>query len=272
MKFETLANFINAAFPERLSTAWDNDGIEVCTDHNLEIGRILLTLDITFDTLDYALKHGYNCILSHHPMIFSPLKKLDLTTPASRKAIFLARHEMCAVSMHTRLDSVSGGVNDCLLDVMGVKSRAEIFGAKDEENIGRIFEYSADSAKDFAVQIKKSLEEFYANNFDADVPVSVKYKEGDKPVKKVAAVSGSGIDFAEDAIKLGVDTFLTGESSYHKMIDAYEFNPVGERINIIAAGHFETEALVLPYLKQIIAAEFPQSSIDIYAVPFESII
>lgn len=280
MKFESLIKFIDVAVPKSLSAPWDTDGIEVCTDYNLEIGRILLTLDITFDVLEYALKHSYNCIISHHAMIYSPLKKLDLTNAASRKAVFLAKHEICALSMHTKLDSVSGGVNDCLLDVIGMpSSKSEIFGTKDEENIGRVFSYladSANSAKDFAEHVKKSLEAFYKNSFDnkfdGEIPVSVKYKQGDKPVQKVAAVSGGGIDFAEDAMKMGIDTFFTGESSYSKMIAAYEFNPMGSRINIITAGHFETEAVVLPYLKKIIADEFPKAIIDIYAAPFGTIL
>lgn len=273
MKFEALVNYLDKAFPKNLSAAWDNDGVEVCTDLNLEIGRILLTLDITFETLDYAATHGYNCIIAHHPMIFSPLRKLDMSTAASRKAVFLAGHNICAVSLHTRLDSASGGVNDCLLRAIGVspddKTQTEIFGTDDCEYAGRIFSYSADSAKDFAVHVKKSLEDFYKNNFASVIPVSVRYTEGDKPVRTVAAVSGSGIDFAEKAISLGADTFLTGESSYHKTIDAHEYNSKGGRINIVSAGHFETEALVLPHLKKIIASEFSGAAIDIHAMPPE---
>jgi dinuclear metal center YbgI/SA1388 family protein len=269
MKFNDLVNFLDNAFPKRLSAESDNDGVEVCTDRNLEIGRILLTLDITFDIIEYAATHGYNCVIAHHPMIFSPLKKLDFISSASRKAALLARRDICAVSLHTRLDAVSGGVNDCLLDIIGVNPKeAEIFGAEGIENAGRIFSYSPGiSAKDFAAHIKKSLENFYKSSFAADIPVAVKYIEGDKPVQKVGSVSGSGMDFAVDAVKLGVDTYLTGEGSYHKAMDAYEFNVKGERVNIIMAGHFETETLVLPYLKNIIAGGFPQSYIDIYATP-----
>jgi len=277
MKFENLINFIDAALPTRLSVSGDSDGIEICTDRNLEIGRILLTLDITFDTINYAVTHGYNCIISHHAMIYTPMKKLDLTTSASRKAVFLAKHEICAISAHTRLDSISGGVNDSLLEAIGVSpAEAEPFGNKDAENIGRIFNYSANTAKDFAEHIKKSLEYFYKNNyenkFDGEIPVSVKYKQGDKPVQKVATVCGGGMGFVEDALKLGIDTFFTGETSYSSMMSAYEFNPVGSRVNIVAAGHFETEAVVLPYLKKIILGEFPNMPIDIYAVPFEHIL
>jgi putative NIF3 family GTP cyclohydrolase 1 type 2 len=203
-----------------------------------------------------------------------------LTTAASRKAVFLAKHDICAISIHTKLDSISGGVNDSLLDAIGVsKDETEPFGNKDAETIGRIFTYSnnsANTAKGFAEHVKKSLEGFYKNKFenkfDGKIPVSVKYKEGDKPVHKIAAVCGGGMGFAEDALKLGIDTFFTGETSYGSMISTYEFNPVGDRVNIIAAGHFETEAVVLPYLNKTIAGEFPNVPIDIYAVPFESVL
>ena len=277
MKFKDLADFIDTAFPKCLSAAGDIDGIQICTNPNLEIGRILLTLDIGFDVIDYAVRHGYNCIISHHAMIYFPLKRLDFTTAASRKAILLVKNDICAVSIHTRLDSISGGVNDCLLDIIGVpRHKSEPFGNKDADSIGRIFDYSAETAKDFAVHIKNSLEEFYKNKFDNkfgdNIPVNVKYKQGDKPVRKVAAVCGSGMSFVDDALKLGVDTFFTGETKYTDMMGAYEFNTAGERINIIAAGHFETEAVVLPYLKKIISGEFPNIQIDIYASPFENIL
>ena len=277
MKFKNLASFIDTAFPKYLSAVGDIDGVEICTDPNLEIGRILLTLDITFDTIEYASAHGYNCIISHHAMIYSPLKKLDFKTAASRKAVFLAKHDICAVSVHTRLDSICGGVNDSLLDVIGISAEeSKPFGNIEAENIGRIFEYSVDSAKDFAEHIKKSLEDFYKNEFEnkykGEIPVSVKYKQGDKPIRKVAAVCGGGMSFVEDAIKLGVDTFFTGETKYTDMMGAYEYNQKGERINIIAAGHFETEAVVLPYLKKIISGEFPNITIDIYAAPFGNVL
>ena len=91
MKFGDLINYLDEEFPKSLSLAGDNDGVDVCVDYGLEIGRILTVVDITFDVIDYAVIHGYNCILSHHAMIFQPLKKLDLSGATSKKAVKLIK-------------------------------------------------------------------------------------------------------------------------------------------------------------------------------------
>ena len=92
MKFGELIEYLDEAFPKSLSMPGDNDGVEVCVDYNLEIGSILTVLDITFDAVDYAVANGYNCILSHHALFYKPVKKIDLSTPSTKKAVGLIKH------------------------------------------------------------------------------------------------------------------------------------------------------------------------------------
>jgi len=242
MKFKDLINYLDEQFPKSLSVSWDNDGVEVCVDYNLEIGRTLIALDVTFEAIDYAITHGYNCILSHHPMIYDPIKKLDLSNSTSKKAVMLARHNICAASFHTRLDAVSGGVNECFINALGIAGSVELL-YEDNIPIGRLVTLGEEvSLPDFAGGIKNNR------------------AYGNKKVKKIGVVAGSGMDFAETAAKMGADTFLTGEGKYHSILDAYE----SYNINIITAGHFETEVVVLPFIKEKILEQFPDAKVDCF--------
>ena len=266
MKFRDLINHLDEAFPKSLSNSWDNDGVDVCVDYNLEIGRILVVLDVTFEAIDYAVTHGYNCIIAHHPITYKPLKKLDLSTPAAKKAVMLARHNICAASFHTRLDSVDGGVNDSLIKSAGIEKIAgntEILLDSDDNNIpvGRVVTLKEETdLQNFISNIKKSLKKFYKENFSCEKEFNINYLSGSKNVKKIGIVGGQGTDLAHIAVKMGANTFFTGEGSYHDILDVHEFFD----INIITAGHFETEAVVLPFVKQKIMQKFPEAKADCF--------
>ena len=263
MKFKELINYLDGQFPRSLSLSNDKDGIEVCVDYELEIGRVLAVVDITFEAIDYAITNGYNCIISHHPMIYEPLKKLDLSDTATKKAVMLASHNICAASYHTRLDSADGGVNDCLLNALQINNNVEILPDLDDNNIpiGRVVTLDEEvTLRDFCVDIKKSLRKFYKKEFSVDAEFNVNYIKGGKNVKKIGVVGGSGMYFSGFSGDIGADTFLTGEGKYHDILNLYE----SYGMNIITAGHFETEVVVLPFIKQKILEKFPQALVDCY--------
>ncbi|MCL2774576.1 MAG: Nif3-like dinuclear metal center hexameric protein [Oscillospiraceae bacterium] len=267
MKFGDLTEYLGNEFPKNLSASWDNDGVEACADYNLEIGRILTVVDITFDVIDYAVTNGYNCIISHHPMIFTPLKKLDLSNPAARKAAILLSHNICAASYHTRLDAASGGVNDCLLEILNIApdSIELLYDPEDNIPVGRIAELEAEqNIGDFIEDIRRSFRKFYKKEFLFDMDLNISCLKGGKNVKKFAVVSGSGMDYAGIAAKMGSDTFFTGEGSYHKILDAYEELDANKRLNIVTAGHFETEAVVLPHIRHKILDKFPNAAVNCF--------
>ena len=263
MKFKELINYLDEQFPRSLSMPGDNDGVDVCVDYDLEIGRTLLVLDVTFDAINYAITNGYNCILSHHTMLYQPIKKLDLSTTSIKKAVILARHNICAASFHTRLDCVKGGVNDCLLTALDIENNVELLIDAENNNvpIGRIVELNEKmSLYNFISDIKKSLKKYYKKEFSFDLEVNINYIKGSGNVRKIGVVSGGGMGSAELAAKTGIDTFFTGEGKYPSILDLYE----SYNINIITAGHFETEAVVLPFIKHKINENFPEAKVDCY--------
>jgi len=267
MKFKELINYLDEQFPRSLSMLGDNDGVDVCVDYDLEIGRTLLVLDVTFDAINYAITNGYNCILSHHTMIYQPMKKLDLSNVAIKKAVTLARHDICVASFHTRLDCVSGGVNDSLLTALHIdnndNNKVELLCDPENNNvpIGRIVTLGEEmNLYDFIGDIKKSMRKYYKKEFSCDAAVNINYIKGGGKVKKIGVVSGGGMGSAELAAKTGIDTFFTGEGKYPNILELYE----SYNINIITAGHFETETVVLPFIKYKINERFPDAKVDYF--------
>lgn len=260
MKFKELIEYLDDIYPKSLSMSGDPDGVDVCTDYNTEIGGVLLAVDITLGAVEYAKTHGYNCILSHHTMIFHPLNKLDVNMGIhTKKAAILAKHDICAASFHTRLDAVSGGVNDCLLATVGIINAEPLLC--DNLPIGRICVLNEEMrVAEFAATVDKSLKQFFRETFNFELNSRARFTNGGDRIKKLAIVAGGGMSFIDYAAKAGADTFFTGEGKFYDILGARE----NYNINIITAGHFETEATVLPELKRAVLAKFPKTRVDYF--------
>lgn len=214
--------------PTSYSCAWDNDGLMVCTAPEKEISRVLLTLDITDEAVEYAAQHGFDAILSHHPLIFHPLKQV--TSP---RIALLVRKDISAMSFHTRLDAISGGVNDALAEVFGLTDVIP-FG---EGGMGRIGTLQMPLSS--AALAEKTAELLNSPH--------VRYVEERAECRRLALLGGSGGDFIAAARAAGADAFLTGEASYHDMMDA-----AGGGMTVLTAGHYETEQPVLHVLSTML--------------------
>ncbi len=201
-----------------------------CPEPEREVSRVLCTLDVTERAVEYAVAGEFDLILSHHPLVFRPLRALDNLNNTARKLIRLVSGGISVLSFHTRLDAVAGGVNDTLAEKLLLKEVAP-FGDEGEK-IGRIGRLSHSmSAKEFATMAKIAL----------GTPLAL-FSDGGVRAHKVAIVGGDGKDFIAAAALAGADTFLTGRASYNSMVEASEL-----RMNIIEAGHFYTEDMICEY-------------------------
>ncbi|HQB98432.1 MAG TPA: Nif3-like dinuclear metal center hexameric protein, partial [Candidatus Cloacimonadota bacterium] len=107
--FAQLERFI----PTALAQDWDNVG-HLIGDPSRKVKKILISLDVTPNVLEYAIQKGFDLIVSHHPLIFRPLK--TVTNPVILKMI---EHKIGLISMHTNFDAAIGGVNHALADTLG---------------------------------------------------------------------------------------------------------------------------------------------------------
>lgn len=236
--------------PRTLSCDWDNDGIACCPDPDAPVTGILVALDPTEDAVDKAIELGANVILTHHPMLFRGLKTVDGHDTGSRKVIRMIRNGITAMSFHTRLDAVDGGVNDILAARLGLLD-VEPFG--DDGNpagkpIGRVGNLPVVMSTDEFIETVKSA---------LGLPALI-YAGCGKPVRRVAVLGGAGDDDVFAAVAAGADTYITGELRYHQLCDA----PYGE-INLLMAGHYHTEAPVLGYLAALAAEICPEAPVSV---------
>lgn len=226
---------LNTKIPESLRCDWDNDGMMCCPDPAREVKKILLALDVTDATVEFAVAGGYDLILTHHPLIFSPIRAMNPANPTARRVIRLISAGISVFSFHTRLDAVEGGVNDVLAARIGLTD-THPFGLPGEE-IGLIGKIAPTSFADFAAFVKKQL----------NAPV-LEVVSTDKTVRKVALVGGAGKDYLPAAIAAGADVYLTGEMCHHADLDAADAG-----IGLILAGHYYTELPVLDRLRSLAA-------------------
>ena len=117
-----------ALAPLELQLGFDNSGF-LFGRETASVTKALLALDVTSAVVDEAIEQGAELVVSHHPLIFSPLKSVT-----DEKLLRLARHQIGVISMHTNLDIAKGGVNDVLIAALG----AQVQGGLDECGCGRV--------------------------------------------------------------------------------------------------------------------------------------
>ncbi len=123
---KTIFGFLEELAPLRLAEDYDNPGF-LAGDAAAPVSRALLVLDITPEAVREAEKTGAQLLISHHPVIFKPVRAV-LARGKTAALWELARRNVAAVCMHTNLDAAPGGVNDALAAALGLQN-AEPFGS-----------------------------------------------------------------------------------------------------------------------------------------------
>ena len=215
---------LSALYPTSLSCSWDNDGLMCCGNAESPVKRVLVCLDATDDAIDYAIKNGFDTILTHHPMVFKGLKSITEATLGGHKVLNCLRNGISVISMHTRFDAGNNGVNDVLANALEL-TNLTFFGDDECDTLGRIGDIDPMSAEQFAALVRDKLD-----------CVSVNAYLANKTVSHVAVVGGGASDFIYPAMMAGADAFVCGECKYNAALDAAD-----EGLTIIEAGHYHTE-------------------------------
>ena len=241
VKSDKILNFLCDFAPVELAESYDNVGLLV-GDKNKDVKKILITLDADEEVINDAKKNGCDLIISHHPLIFTPIKRITEDDSISKSIIKLIKNDISLISMHTNFDSVNSGLCDLFLDkIAKTKERTSIEG--DHENgLGRIAKICEEkSLSDILNTIKK---EFKLDN--------LKYiGDKDKRIKKIAVCNGGGADFVYKAQELGADVYISGDFKYHHARYAYE-----NGISLIDVPHYNAEIIFCEYLKDLLNKEF----------------
>ena len=217
-------NAMQTIAPKELAFDYDNPGLIVGMEGQ-EINRVLVALDCTVAVADEAKRLGCDLVLTHHPLLFSPVKKILPDDPVTAPVFRLIKNGVGMFAAHTNLDSAEGGVNTCLCRLLGIKNETPV----PPEGLCRIGELDSEiSFTEFASQVQRILK------------TSVRVAGPERPVKRVMVCGGSGGSEYPLAAEMGADVLVTGECKHSQAIEAETAG-----VNLIVCGHYETEAIVL---------------------------
>lgn len=253
MKLSKIINFLEEKFPISLAEDWDNVGLLI-GKRDSKITGILLSLDLTESVIDKAIETGANLIITHHPVIFTSLKKITNDTLIGRKIVKLIENGISVYSMHTNLDSGKSGLNDFLGEnILGMKNGKILDPMESngrEHGIGRIYKLDESlSIENLSNLLKEKL------NLNS---INVVRSKEEREIKKISLVSGAGASYWRKAKKLGAQVLITGDIKYHEAMDARE-----ENFTLIDIGHFESEWIFSNLLESLLKKEF-EIEISIY--------
>lgn len=249
MKVKELTERLEGYFPASMAEDWDNVGLLVGDDEK-EVHHVFLALDLTETVLSEAIEAGADMIITHHPMIFGGLKKINNHDFTGKKVISLIRHDIQYFAMHTNYDVM--GMADLSAEYLKLQdSQVLLVTAETEhgqEGFGRVGRLpKAMSLRDCALFVKEALGledvRFYGNP--------------DQLVETAAVCTGSGKSMIPEVLKKGVEVYITGDIDHHTGIDAVEGG-----LAVIDAGHYGTEYIFAEAMKQMLEEHFPELKVS----------
>lgn len=230
-KVKELIDHLNQQFPPRHQESYDNSGFLV-GDPNDDISGVLITLDVTSEVIEEALSKHLNVIISHHPLIFSGVKRITPSDQTGRLLRLIIQNHLNIYAAHTNLDNLPNGVNGILALKLGlVQSRILRPSNPDNPNIGAGMIATLPSPTtlpQFVSHIKTTLQ---LPQLRASNPKILAHH----PIHKVAICGGSGAFLIDDAKRAGAQIFLTGDLKYH------DFQHAQDDLLLLDIGHYESE-------------------------------
>ncbi len=223
-KIKDIIDRIEKLAPLETQEEWDNSGWQINLGAK-EVKNALVTLNVTENTLEQAVKANCGLIISHHPLIFNPLKNIQ-----NKTIIKAIQNNIHIYSAHTNFDKSENGTTATLVDVLKYPLKLE-----EIKNINDYVKYAKLKTpmkkNDFIFKIKTAL--------------NLKFLKISNPcdeVKTLAVCAGSGADFLNDVQNHSADCFLTADIKYHQALDS--------KIMLADIGHFESEVIALQSIKK----------------------
>lgn len=220
MKASQVAEIIEDFAPLCLQESWDNAGFCIGSP-DTEVKGIMVGFDCTPSLIEEAAANGCNMIVTHHPLIFRGVKKIDPGTFLGSAIVSAVKHDMVVYAAHTNADKAADGVSFIMAEKLGLTG-VEPLGEDGLGAIGNLPEVM--DSKEFIEMVKKTF----------NLPVVRCSRPVDKPVSRVAMCGGSGGSLIDDAEAKGADAYLCGDISYHNF-----FTDAG--FMLLDVGHYESE-------------------------------
>jgi len=253
MKISEITDILDNYAPKFLAEEYDNVGLLV-GDGERECKKILLCLDVDEIVAEEAKRLGVDLIVSHHPIMFSPIKKITADTSEGRCIIKLIENKIALYSAHTNLDSTSGGLNDLMCEILEIENSRPLTNPDEEFGIGRVGMLKKETTLSELAEKVKIV-------FGID---SIRFSgKADRKIKTVALCSGGGGSLVYDAVASGADVYISGDLKYNNVRDLF-FSGMG----FIEVPHYKSEILAPKLFEKILsgcaATYISECNIDVF--------
>lgn len=228
MQCKDIINVIEATYPKHAALEWDNVGL-LAGRTDKDVHKIFVALDATDDVIERAIKTKADMLITHHPLLFSPIKYITDEHFIGARLLRLIQHDISYYAMHTNYDVL--GMAELSGNILGLQDAVPLEITEEEAGIGKVGTLKETlSLRDCCELIK---EKFELKN------VRVFGNLNDN-VQRIAICPGSGKGMAQLAIDKGADVLVTGDISHHEGIDA-----LSKGLAIIDAGHYGLEYIFI---------------------------
>lgn len=242
MKVRDIYERLDKMAPFKSALDWDNVGL-ICGDMEKDIQKVLIALDADDTVIDTAVSEGCQLILTHHPFIFSSIKRIVATDMMGSRILKAISHGISIMSMHTNFDVHVMG--EIVAKRLGLNSY-EVLDVTEEESgkgIGTVSQTEETTMEELSQKVKTKF----------NLPFVAYYGPKDQKVNRIAIVPGAGSSEIELAIQKGADTLITGDIDYHNGCDAKS-----RGLFVIDAGHYGLEHIFIDYMETYFKEHIPE--------------
>lgn len=250
MLIKDIANIIENKFPKRFAMERDNVGL-IVGDENNQVNRVLVCCDVDEYVAKEAVEKGAQLIISHHPLMFFPIKHLNEDNPEQRTLRILIKNDIALYTAHTNLDVGRGGINDYMADLLSLGETEIIDVVESDGDICHGYGRFAKLKKPvtLADMLKKCKDVF-------DLDGCRYVGEVDDVISTVAINTGGGAGIMDLCFDLKADLFITGDVKYNPARDAYERN-----MAVIDIAHYDTEKITMDFFADFFTENLPDIEI-----------
>ena len=228
---------IEATYPKHAALEWDNVGLLVGRTEK-EVKKIYVALDATDEVIEQAVAENVDMLITHHPLLFSPLKKITDEDFIGSRVVKLLQHDISYYAMHTNYDVL--GMAELSGAILGLNDMKVLEVTDDEtkEGIGRVGLLKSEMSLQECCELVK--ERFHLETVKV-------FGNLNEKIQRVAISPGSGKHMSEFALAEGVQVLVTGDIDHHEGLDAVE-----RGLFIIDAGHYGLEHIFIEDVAEFI--------------------
>ena len=246
MKVKDIISVIEEFAPLSLQESWDNSGLSIGSPED-SVSSVLLGLDCTPELVDEAISCGADMIVTHHPLIFSGLKKISPEDKVGEAVIKAIKAGISIYAAHTSADKVIAGVSGAMAARLGLKDVAILDEDGDGTGLGVVGNLPEAMAAEDVIRLVK--DRFGLKAMRASRPV-------DGMIERIALCGGSGGSLIKAARRSGAQLYISGDISYHNFFTEDGFM-------IMDIGHYESEIEIVDILFSLIKKNFPTFAVRI---------